>query len=126
MLMRVLLLCTLIACSCSTTKQIETKLYFGQFKLDGGIVTENEWNEFVKEYVIRVFPDGSTIENASGNWYDTAQHRLIAEPSKVLTAVNRPSAKLSEQIDSLRYWYKELYKQQSVLRVDRRVNARLF
>ncbi|PZR29813.1 MAG: hypothetical protein DI535_01545 [Citrobacter freundii] len=51
---------------------------------------------------------------------------MITEPSKVVTAISRPSAKLSEQIDSLRYWYKTLYRQQSVLRVDRRVDARLF
>jgi hypothetical protein len=105
---------------------VETRLYFGQFKLDGGTVSENEWNDFVVQYVSRVFPEGSTVENANGNWYDTAQHKLVIEPSKVLTSINKPSRKLDKQIDSLRNWYKRLYQQQSVLRVDRKVNARLF
>lgn len=119
-------LCCLVFCSCSTSRQVETRLYFGQFKLDGGSVSEKEWNDFVVQYVSKVFPDGSTIENASGNWYDTAQHKLVIEPSKVLTAINQHSDKLDQRIDSLRYWYKQLYQQQSVLRVDRKVRARLF
>jgi hypothetical protein len=105
---------------------VETRLYFGQFKLDGGTVSEKEWNDFVETYVSRVFPDGSTVQNATGNWYDTAQHKLISEPSKVIIAVNRPSAALNRSIDSLRYWYKIIHNQQSVLRVDRKVKASLF
>lgn len=121
---------SLFACvlfvACNTSRQVETKLYFGQLKLNGGMVTEKEWGEFVKDYVAKVFPEGSTVESANGNWYDTAQHQLVIEPSKVVTAINRPSAKLDRQIDSLRYWYKQLHHQQSVLRVDRKVRARLF
>ena len=119
-------LCCLVFCSCSTSRQVETKLYFGQIKLDGGTVSEKEWNDFVVQYVSKVFPEGSTVENACGNWYDTAQHKLVLEPSKVLTAINKPSDKLDEQIDTLRNWYKRLYQQQSVLRVDRKVKASLF
>ncbi len=118
--------CCLVLCSCSATRQVETKLYFGQFKLDGGTVSEKEWNEFVAKYVSRVFPEGSTVESATGNWYDTASQKLVVEPSKVVTAINKPSARLNQQIDSLRYWYKQLHQQQSVLRVDRKVKARLF
>ncbi|MBO9661116.1 MAG: DUF3574 domain-containing protein [Chitinophagaceae bacterium] len=125
MLIRIIACCFLLS-ACSTSKQVETKLYFGQFKLDGGTVSDTEWNDFVKNYVSKVFPDGSTVENASGNWYDTATHKLIVEPSKVITAVNIPSVKLNQQIDSLGYWYKKLFQQQSVLRVDRKVNAKLF
>ena len=108
------------------SRQVETKLYFGQIKLDGGTVSEKEWNDFVVQYVSKVFPEGSTVENASGNLYDTAQHKLVLEPSKVLTAINKRSSKLDEQIDTLRNWYKRLYQQQSVLRVDRKVKASLF
>ena len=118
--------CCLVLCSCSTARQVETKLYFGQFKLDGGTVSEKEWSEFVAKYVSRVFPEGSTVENATGNWYDTASQKLVVEPSKVVTAINKPSARLNQQIDSLRYWYKQLHQQQSVLRVDRKVKAQFF
>ena len=121
-----LIVCCLLLYSCSSSRQVETRLYFGQFKLDGGVVSDKEWNEFVEQYVSKVFPDGSTIENATGNWYDTAQRKLVTEPSKVLIAINRPSARLDEKIDSLRYWYKQIHQQQSVLRVDKKVKARMF
>jgi len=100
-------------------------LYFGQLKRDGGMVSEKEWNEFVEEYVSRVFPEGSTIENAMGNRFDTGSRKLISEPSKVVVSINRRSRNLDRQIDSLCYWYKLLYDQQSVLRVDRKVKAAL-
>lgn len=120
------LLCSLILCSCAASKQVETKLYFGQSRLDGGMVSKKEWEHFVEQYVTKVFPEGSTIQNATGNWYDTAQHKLVTEPSKVVIAINKPSSRLNDQIDSLRYWYKLIYQQQSVLRVDRKVKAKLF
>ena len=94
--------------------------------MDGGRVSEEEWNDFVVRYVSKVFPAGSVIQNGSGNWYDTSQHELVTEPSKVLTSINLPSRELNQQIDSLRYWYKYLYQQQSVLRVDRKVKATFF
>ncbi|MFC0772643.1 DUF3574 domain-containing protein [Terrimonas alba] len=121
-----LILCCLLVYSCSSSRQVETRLYFGQFKLDGGMVSEKEWNAFVEQYVSRVFPEGSTIENATGNWYDTAQHKLVTEPSKVVIAIGKPSATQSQKIDSLRYWYKQIHQQQSVLRVDKKVKAKMF
>jgi hypothetical protein len=121
-----LVLCCIVLYSCGSSRQVETRLYFGQSKLDGGAVSEKEWNEFVEQYVSRVFPDGSTIQEATGNWYDTSQRRLVTEPSKVIIAINHPSSRLNEKIDSLRYWYKQIHRQQSVLRVDKKVKARLF
>jgi len=121
-----LILCCVLLYSCSASRQVETRLYFGQFKLDGGTVSEKEWNSFVEQYVAKVFPDGSTIENATGNWYDTAQQKLVVEPSKVVIAIGKPSSVQSEKIDSLRYWYKQMHNQQSVLRVDKKVNAKMF
>lgn len=121
-----LILCCLFLYSCNASRQVETKLYFGQFKLDGGTVSEAEWNQFVEQYVAKVFPNGSTVQDATGNWYDTAQHKLVTEPSKVVISIGKPTAAQSQMIDSLRYWYKQIHNQQSVLRVDRKVKARMF
>lgn len=121
-----LIVCCCLLYSCGPARQMETRLYFGQYKLDGGTVSEKEWNEFVEQYVSKVFPEGSTVQDATGNWYDTAQHRLVSEPSKVVIAINNLSARLDQQIDSLRYWYKTIHRQQSVLRVDRKVKAKMF
>jgi hypothetical protein len=124
---RILILSVLVAFSgCSTGKHFtQVDLYFGQFKLDGTTVTEQEWNSFVENYVSRVFREGSTITRASGNWYDTAQRKIIVEPTYKVVSINRMTPVLSRQIDSVRYWYKKLYNQQSVLRVDNKVKAKL-
>ena len=120
------LICCLFLYSCSVSRPTETRLYFGQSKLDGGTVSEKEWDQFVEKYVARVFPDGSTIQDATGNWYDTATHKLVTEPSKVVIAIGRLSTRQDEMIDSLRFWYKHIHLQQSVLRVDKKVKMSLF
>jgi hypothetical protein len=125
MFLRYLFLCLLLY-SCSSQRMIQTDLYFGQSKLNGSIVSEKEWSAFVAQYVSKVFPLGSTIIKATGNWYDTAQRQLITEPSNIVISVNNMSPKLNKQIDSLRYWYKTLHQQQSVLRVDKKVKVRLY
>lgn len=121
-----LLIISILFCSCASTRTVQTSLYFGQSKLDGSVVTNTEWNQFVEKHISKVFPEGCTIAETYGNWYDTAQHKIIAEPSKVVTAIFNYSPGQAKQIDSLRYWYKLLYQQQSVLRVDNTVKARLF
>jgi hypothetical protein len=78
MIARIAIFCLFLA-SCTASRHTETRLYFGQTKLDGSTVSEKEWIGFVENYVARVFPDGSTIENATGNWYDTASRRLVTE-----------------------------------------------
>ena len=102
---------------------VETSLYFGQSKPDGGKVTETEWNRFKEIHISKVFKEGSTVINVSGNWYDTALGKLITEPTYVVIYYHKPSPGLSRQIDSVRYWYKIQFNQQSVLRVDKKVKA---
>lgn len=118
-----ILLSCIAFCACTGSRLVETSLYFGQSKPDGGMVTLNEWNRFKEDYVRKVFTEGSTIVNVTGNWYDTAARQLITEPTYVVISYHKRSAALSKQIDSLRYWYKTLFQQQSVLRVDKKVTA---
>ena len=118
-----LLLICFIYCSCTSSKLVETSLYFGQSKPGGGMVTEAEWNQFKENYVSKVFKEGSTVVNVAGNWYSTDLHHLITEPTFVVIYFHKKSLFLSRQIDSLRNSYKTLFQQQSVLRVDKKVNA---
>lgn len=113
----------LILCSCSAGRMTETSLYFGQSKPDGGMVTEKDWNQFKETHVSKVFKEGSTVMSVSGNWYDPAARKLITEPTYVVVYYYKRSSQISAQIDSLRNWYKNLFQQQSVLRVDKKVNA---
>ena len=116
------IICCIVVTSCSQ-RMMQTDLYFGQSKPDGSMITENEWKQFRENYISRVFKEGSTEIKVSGNWMDTATHQLISEPTYLVRYFYKRSPSLSNQIDSLCYWYKKQYMQQSVLRVDRKVKA---
>ncbi len=119
---KILLIC-FILCSCSVPRMIETDLYFGQSKPDGSMITEIEWKSFKENQIDKIFKEGSTVMNVLGNWYDPVSHKLITEPTHVVLYFYKKSAQTSQQIDSLRYWYKNMFQQQSVLRVDKKVKA---
>ena len=119
---KILLTC-FILCSCSASRMIETDLYFGQSKPDGNMVTETEWKNFRETQIAKIFKEGSTIISSSGNWYDPVSHKLISEPTYVVVYFYKKSSQVSQQIDSLRNWYKAMFQQQSVLRVDKKVKA---
>ena len=87
------------------------------------MVTENEWKNFKENQIARVFKEGSTVFNATGNWYDPVSKQPITEPTYVVVYFYKKSPRISKQIDSLRYWYKTMFQQQSVLRVDKKVKA---
>lgn len=122
MTQKLLLICV-IFCSCSTTRRTETDLYFGQSKPDGTMISQSQWNNFKEDKLAKVFKEGSTVINATGQWLDPSTHQLITEPAYIVTCFYKKSPKLSRQIDSLRFWYKTTFLQQSVLRVDKKVRA---
>jgi hypothetical protein len=101
----------------------ETHLYFGQSKPDGGAVTETEWNHFQENYISKVFKEGSLVVAVTGNWFDPEQGKLITEPTYQVIYFYKKKGNISARIDSLRTWYKTLFRQQSVLRVDKKARA---
>jgi hypothetical protein len=109
--------------SCSSQRMIETNLYFGLSKPTGGMVTEKEWTDFRDNYISKIFKEGSTVISTAGSWYDPESHKLINEPGYQVSYLYKKAGTISKQIDSLRYWYKKLFQQQSVLRVDKKVRA---
>ena len=118
-----ILLACLILCSCSTSRMVETNLYFAQARPDGSMITDVEWNNFRNNQIAKVFTNGCTVISASGNWLDPETHKLITEPSHVVICYYEKSSQMSQQIDSLRYWYKNMFQQQSVLRVDKKAKV---
>ena len=109
--------------SCSSSRMIETNLYFGQSRPDGSMISETEWNNFKRGYIDKVFKEGCSVINVAGSWYDSSAHKLITEPSYMVIHHHKRSSAISKQIDSLCYWYKKIYIQQAVLRVDKKAKA---
>ena len=115
-------ICLLLS-SCSSSRMIETDLFFGQTRPDGSLITETEWKNFKENQIAKVFKEGSTQISSVGSWLDPVNHKLITEPSYVVVYFYKRSSQISQQIDSLRNWYKTMFQQQSVLRVDKKVKA---
>jgi hypothetical protein len=120
MLYRILLICLLLS-SCAANRMIETDLYFGMSKPNGGSVTDKEWESFRENYIAIAFKQGSTIINASGSWLDPVSRKQVTEASHLVIYLHKNSKAVSKQIDSLRKQYQTLFRQQSVLRVDKKV-----
>jgi len=119
---RLFIIC-LFFVSCSPSKMIETSLYFGQTRPDGSMITDTEWNNFRESQIFRIFKKGSTTISATGSWLDPVTQKLISEPSYVVSYFHKRSPEISKQIDSLRDLYKSMFQQQSILRVDKKVQA---
>jgi hypothetical protein len=122
MFSKILLTCFILS-SCSASRMVETDLYFGQTRPDGSMITEIEWTDFRNTQIGKVFDRGYTVIKASGNWLDPITHKLITEPSYLVICYYKKSSQMSQQIDSVRYWYIKMFQQQSVLRVDKKAKA---
>ena len=65
----------------------EINVYFGQEKGSGETVAEEEWQSFLADTVTPQFPDGLTVLDASGQWFDTDEGRLYRESTRVLNVL---------------------------------------
>jgi hypothetical protein len=118
-----LLFVVVILLSCSATRMTETVLYFGQSRPDGSMIHENDWNDFKEKHLSVAFSEGYSVVQIRGFWKDPVTDTLVTEPTYQVIYYHKPSAIISRKIDSLRLQYKQLFRQQSVLRVDKKVRA---
>jgi len=97
---------------------VRTELFFGTAKPDG-VVTEEEFRQFVDEEVTKRFPDGLTLLKADGQFRGD-DNITIKEQSFVLILLYPYDTfkKSSQKIQRIRELYKDQFDQQSVLRVD--------
>jgi len=68
----------LIACSAATlyVRQQSDTLYFGTNKAHGGVITDAEWEQFLREVVTPRFP-GFTHWKARGEWMNQAEEPRV-------------------------------------------------
>ena len=100
-------------------KYYRTELDFGKSIPGGGMVSDEQWSQFLEEIVTPRFPDGFTILSGSGQ-YREKSGKIISEPSKVLVFLyTRKTRKESRaMIEEIRAAYVKKFNQESVLRVD--------
>ncbi|MGH9819220.1 MAG: DUF3574 domain-containing protein [Pyrinomonadaceae bacterium] len=100
-------------------KYYRTELYFGRSIPGGGLVTDEEWEQFLAEVVTPRFPDGFTILKGLGQ-YREKSGKVISEATEVLVFLysRRTKAQSRAKIEEVRAAYIKRFKQESVLRVD--------
>lgn len=101
---------------CGDEAGVRTELLFGFGKPDGGVVSEVEWESFVEEYITPRFRDGLTIVDASGQWVDK-KGEITKERAKIVILFHGGSEEAERSIEYIRDKYKQLFGQESVLRI---------
>lgn len=96
-----------------------TELYMGMSVPGGGTVSNESWEQFLREFVTPLFPDGFSILDGRGQ-YREASGTIAKETSHVLVFLYRKADRkaASVKIENIRGEYKKRFSQESVLRVD--------
>ena len=94
-----------------------TELLFGLSRSGAPDITEQEFKQFIDTKVTPRFPDGLTVLSGDGQFKD-ASGAIVAEGSKLLVLLYPFSPQSSKLVEEIRRDYKELFQQESVLRVD--------
>lgn len=95
---------------------IQEDLYFGRNITGGGEVSEAEFQKFLDREITPRFPDGLTVYEANGQFFDSTG-TLIQEPSKVVSLIFEDTAENEAAIAQITQAYKQQFQQESVLQV---------
>ena len=101
---------------CNTKERlvVNEMLYFGT-AMDQGVVSPEQWADFVGETVSPRFPGGFTTWPASGQWV-SANGAVVREPSHVLVVDHPDDARSDFAIREIMNIYKKTFHQEGVLR----------
>jgi len=98
-----------------TNLLLQDELYFGRSR-PGGIVSEEQFQRFLRNVVTPRFPDGLTVFDASGQ-FRGSNGTIVREPTKVLILIYPNSPAKRRAIEEIINLYKTQFQQESVLRV---------
>ena len=90
------------------------QLFFGRAIPGRGPLTEAEWSDFAAKSITAQFPDGFTVVDGDGQWFDQSTGLLVHEPSKILIAAADPDSDLAARIGAVVDAYRAQFHQKSV------------
>lgn len=90
------------------------QLFFGRDIFGRGPMTDAEWNDFVARAITPQFPDGFTVMDGAGQWYDQGSGKLIREPSKILLVAADPDSDLKTRVGGVMAAYRAQFQQRTV------------
>ncbi|SFU40555.1 Protein of unknown function [Polaromonas sp. YR568] len=103
-------------CASNEQRLVSDLLYFGTAK-PGGIVSSEEWSEFLRGTVTPKFPEGLSAWQASGQWRSAATGAIVSEASHVLNLVHPETPAAEAAVQAVVADYKSRFQQEAVLRV---------
>ena len=102
-------------CTADQQPAVSELLYFGT-NMPGGIVSSEEWANFLSAEVTPRFPAGLTVWQASGQW-QSSDGKLTSEGSYVLSLTHPADAQAETAVQAIVADYKTRFHQDAVLRV---------
>lgn len=96
---------------------MQTTLWFGLSKPQGGTVSASDWQQFLDKVVTPRFSAGLSVYDVNGQWREKSG-RLVREPGKALMLIHGAENGVNGNIEALRTIYKQRFDQESVMRVD--------
>jgi hypothetical protein len=105
---------------------VRTELFFGTDRTEGPDVTGEEFQTFLDEVITPAFPDGLTVLRGLGQF--RGSDNVIVQEKSFLLILLYPLETLKDsnkKIEKIRAAYRERFQQQSVLRVDDLLPARI-
>jgi hypothetical protein len=102
-------------CGTASSAQIKTTLYFGMNAIPTGVITELEWQVYLRDEVTRRFPAGLTVWDANGQWKSPNSGRIDQERSKVLLLVHPDSADARRGVQELIDTWRKQFQHEAVL-----------
>jgi Protein of unknown function (DUF3574) len=94
---------------------VRETLYFGRNRPGGGSVRDVEWQRFLAEVVTPRFPDGLTVQDATGQWRG-AGGAVEQERSEILTLFHPDDQAARRSVREIALEYKRRFQQEAVLR----------
>ena len=103
----------------ASQRQISELLYFGTAQPEG-VVSAQEWADFLDKVITPRFPQGLSVWPAAGQW-QSADGTLVRENTWVLHVVHPENDSAEQAMASIMTAYKTRFQQEAVLRVQSRV-----
>jgi Protein of unknown function (DUF3574) len=112
-----------VACDAPQRPMQQIELMFGRSIAGHLRVGEAAWSRFLAREITPRFPDGLTVLDAAGQWWDPVGGRLVRELGKMVIIVTADDAPVGERIAAIIAAYKQRFRQRSVGVISRPVCA---
>jgi hypothetical protein len=95
---------------------IADRLFCGRAIPGGGMVSDEDWNAFMRDVVTPRFPDGLTIWRAEGQWRGK-DGEMVREPVMIIEILHPLGGAFDRAIGEIAAEYRRRFRQDAVMRV---------